>query len=214
MKTLVIVFIMSILINLSHAQTTLKKQPLERKKPTYTYDISYAEDMAKLNQLAEGHDLLCWAYSATMLFSWRYMASYPVDYITDWATKNSQNQIDYNLMYKQNKGIPWKYIGDFGNAMGWRTIISSPGSVGLYDLLYYKGPLFFAHNPNPADQSGNGHLMVIIGIKSNDLKNNDNTWLEYFDPWGGNHDYMSFNEYATKYTSLRGPAYYLFYYPE
>lgn len=203
------------LCNLGFSQTTyLKKQPIETKNPTYKYDLSYADDMAKLNQLTEGHTMECWAYSATMMHSWRYQASYSVDYITDWATKNSVNHIDYTKEFKQNKGINWKYIGDFAKAMGWKTIIYSPGVVDLYSLLYYNGPLFFAHNPNQADVSGNGHLMVIIGLKTNDFSNNEGTWLEYFDPWGGKHDYMSITEYSTKYTSLKGPQNYLFFYPE
>ena len=182
---------------------------------SYTYNISFADQMHKLDQLSPlNRDKSCWIYSATIMHSWKFQASYnPID-VAKYATEYSTGKINYFEMANNNNGLPYINSIDFGKAMGWEALNYSPSITEIYSILYYNGPIFFIHDPASDPNTTFGHALVIIGLKSNNLTDGDNSFLEYFDPWNGIHNYMSFNTYAEKYINHAGTVDgYLYHYP-
>lgn len=178
-------------------------------KPKFKYDITHSKNAFIIDQLSTGHTKGCWAYAATTMYEWTKQASYSVEEVLKIASYRSAKNINYSKLFSNYSGLPIKNISDFGNSMDWVPLNYSPDALILYELLASKGPLLLFHNMNPKG-SPISHALIIIGLKTSDFNDPNYTYLEYLDPWYGQHSYMTFAEYAQKYTSLKGPVNFIY----
>lgn len=205
-------FIMFCLSLVFQLETQAQKSAPKPKTSVSKYLISHKSSMEKLNQLSpEIRDSSCWIFAATMMYSWKNKVCTTPAVVAAFATKRSAQKNNYTNLQSKNQGLPASQGGDFGAAMGWKSLNYSPTVEGIYNILVTRGPLYFAHNPYGSSRPG-GHALVIIGLKSPDLKDAQKSLLEVFDPWNGAHLFMTFNEYAEKYFHRPSIDGYLFHY--
>lgn len=149
--------------------------------------------VAARNQLRLGHSNLCWAYTYTMMISWKRQQSLDARQLiagvgTTWLK-----------LFDKNRGLQWNQAKAFYHAGGLRAEPLANITVSKWaHMLRFYGPLsIFGRN----NSLGGGHARMVYGIQ--DESNVGKTTMLILDPWKGADYGESFEKFLAKY---EGPA--------
>jgi len=145
--------------------------------------------VAARNQLKLGHSNLCWAYTYTMMVSWKRQQSLDARQLianvgAKWVT-----------LFDKNRGLSWSIAKEFYRAAGLRTEPLASFTVSRWaQMLRTYGPLsIFGRN----NSLGGGHARMIYGIQ--DESKTCKTTMLILDPWKGADYGESFEKFLAKY---------------
>ena len=152
--------------------------------------------MAARDQLAQGHDWLCWAYSYAMLAAWRQQQSLEVrplleDIGEKWVDR-----------YDNNKGISWAEGKEFANAAGLTTEpVQSVPLSRWEELLRKHGPLLLMTKNSSLT---GGHARVLYGVDGDGTPGG--TTMLILDPWNGTDYRESYKDFIARYEPTQDPV--------
>ncbi len=146
------------------------------------------------DQLRLGHSNLCWAYTYTMMVSWKRQQSVFARQLIDdvgakWLTK-----------FDANNALPWVETSLFYQNAGLRVepMMSFPLSEWIQMLKWY-GPLSI-HGLN--NSLGGGHVRMLYGVQDNGSEST--TTMLILDPWRGADYGESYEKFLAKYEGAGG----------
>ena len=148
------------------------------------------------DQLRLGHSNLCWAYTYTMMTSWKRQQSVFARQLiaavgAKWLTK-----------FDGNLALPWTETTAFYRNAGLTVepMMSFPLSQWIQMLKWY-GPLSI-HGLN--NSLGGGHVRMLYGVQ--DAGNQQSTTMLILDPWRGADYGESYEKFLAKYEGAGGQA--------
>ncbi len=161
--------------------------PLPSDQPTFGYIVPGA--ISIFDQVAGGHPMGCWAYSYTMMLSWKRLETLAPDIaIADlgepWWTR-----------YTTNAGLARTATAQFYQAVGMQ--IEHMQSYPMTEwalLLRAYGPMTI-HAVN--NSLGGGHVRILYGITGDGTL--EGTRMMIIDPWNGRKYHEAYEKFLAKY---------------
>ncbi|PRY76683.1 papain-like cysteine protease family protein [Marivita geojedonensis] len=161
--------------------------PLPSDRETTGYVVPGA--ISIFDQVAGRHPMGCWAYSYTMMLSWKRQESLaPNDAMADlgdpWLTR-----------YNTNAGLSWGATAQFYRVVGMQyEPMQSYPLTEWSDLLRAYGPLTI-HGVN--NSLSGGHVRILYGVTGDGTM--QRTYMLIIDPWNGRSYQEPYEKFLAKY---------------
>lgn len=144
--------------------------------------------------LRQTSSMVCWAYVATMMASWRDRRSYPVEaYIASlgepWITKLHSNQ----GLTAAEAPLLLATIG-----LQVETTQANFTAERWEDMLREWGPIWVTADNNPALQVQGVHAHILVGIHGR----SDDPTVDVFDPGTGREENLRMSDFLARYEQL------------
>lgn len=141
------------------------------------------------DQLQRGHTNLCWAYSYTMLYSWKHRECNDAEQVVTALGD------PWKRMFDNNRTIGSGQVGNFARAGGLQLgPLQCLTSAGWVELLRAHGLIWIWQLNGGASM---GHIRVLAGVSGDG--NDSSTRMYILDPWQGRRYYETFEQFTRRY---------------
>lgn len=141
------------------------------------------------DQVSPGHTNLCWAYSYTMLYSWKHRQCNEV------GTLMEQLGQPWKTMYDNNRTIQGSQFPAFARAAGLQCRPLQCYTVsGWVEMLKQSGLIWIGQLNASASM---GHIRVLAGVSGDG--NVSGTSMYVLDPWLGRRYHETFEQFTRRY---------------
>ena len=141
------------------------------------------------DQVSPGHTNLCWAYSYTMLYSWKHGQCNEVGTLMEMLGN------PWKTMYDNNRPIPASRVMAFAQATGLQTEPLACYTVAGWVEQLRRHGLIWIWQLNAG--ASFGHIRVLAGVTGDGSP--DGSKLYILDPWLGRRYHETFEQFTRRY---------------